>query len=525
VSLSRSTVLRPKREISVITKRVQVCIAILALNLALVLPSMSQVFKTPPALYPSGASTGQWATVADVNNDGKPDVIVANFGTETGGVVGVLLGNGDGTFQTAVTYTVSFPGADAIAVEDLNGDGWPDLVVGTSDGVGEPNVHVLLNKGDGTFQPAVGYSSVGFNVFSVAVADVNGDGKLDLVALNECSDGFCNYSSVAVLLGNGDGTFLSAVTYNLASEFAYAKSLVAADINQDGRPDLLVADSVLNGGNGVVVVLLNKGDGTFPSQVTYQSGGIFALSVILGDVNGDGKLDAVVTNTANQQSTGSIGVLLGNGDGTFGAPAVYSAGLPCPASVAIGDFNGDGTQDLVVSSAPVQCAETLTPNGLAGVLLNKGNGTFQSAITYSSGGRNANSVAVADVNQDGKPDLVIADGCDGYDSKCPLGGGAAVLLGLPAKTTTTVTTSGSPSTFGQPVTFTATITATYGPIPNGAIVRFYDGTKQIGTGTTTKGAAKFTTSALKIGTHTIKATYPSSAFFKTSSGTVTQVVQ
>src|SRR5579862_4926958 len=112
-----------------ITKLVRAFIVILALDVALALPSMSQIFKTPPALYPSGASTGQWATVADVNKDGKPDVIIANYGTESGGVVGILLGNGDGTFQTAVTYTVSFPGADAISVEDLNGDGWPDLVV------------------------------------------------------------------------------------------------------------------------------------------------------------------------------------------------------------------------------------------------------------------------------------------------------------------------------------------------------------------------------------------------------------
>lgn len=503
-----------------IAKRVRTCIAVLAIVLTFVLPGTSQIFKTPPVLYPSGGSMAQSVAVADVNKDGKLDAIVANSG---GGSVGVLLGNGDGTFQTAVTYPVQFPGADAVAVGDLNHDGWPDLVVGSNDGVcGAPCLSVLLNNGDGTFQPAVGYSSVGFDVTSIVITDVNGDGNPDLVLTNYCGDNYCHESSVALLLGNGNGTFRPAVTYTLSTGSSGATSVVAADLNHDGLPDLLVADSTANG-NGVVIVLLNHGDGKIPSQVIYQSGGTFATSVIVEDVNGDGNLDAVVTNHygENVTSYGSVGVLLGHGDGTFGAPVPYDAG-PCPASLATGDFNGDGTADLVVSSAPGECFAN--PSGETGVLLNNGDGTFQTpAITYSSGGRNAYSVAVADVNQDGKPDLVVADGCDGYGDKC-LVGGVAVSLGLPAKTITTVTTSGSPSMFGQPVTFTATITAAYGPIPDGTIVSFYDNSNQIGTGTTTSGTATFTTSSLKTGTHTIKASYPSSAYFKKSSGTVRQAV-
>jgi len=145
--------------------------------------------------------------VADVNKDGKPDVIVTNW--DSG--VGVLLGNGDGTFQPAVIYAAT-RGADAVAVADLNGDSWPDLVVGSNDGAGGPWLSVLLNKGDGTFLPAVRYSTVGFDVTSVAVADVDGDGKPDLIAANQCRDTNCNHSSLAVLLGNGDGTFHPAVT-------------------------------------------------------------------------------------------------------------------------------------------------------------------------------------------------------------------------------------------------------------------------------------------------------------------------
>jgi len=504
-----------------ITKRLRTCVAILAINFSFALPGMSQIFKTPPVLYPSGGNLAEWVAVADVNKDGKPDVVVTNW--DSG--IGVLLGNGNGTFRPAVTYAAT-RGADAVAVADLNGDDWPDLVVGANDGAGGPWLSVLLNKGDGTFLPAVRYSSVGFDVTSVAVADVDGDGKPDLVAANQCSDTNCNHSSLAVLLGNGDGTFRPAITYTLSSGIAAAMSVVAADLDHDGLPDLLVADTS-SSGKGLVIVLLNKGDGTFPSQVTYQSGGTIPSSIIVGDVNADGNLDAVVTNlyySGSVTSYGSVGVLRGHGDGTFGAPVVYKAG-PSPASVAIGDVNGDGKPDLVVSSAPGKGCCGGVPNGKTGVLLNNGNGTFQTpAITYGSGGRNAYSVALADVNLDGKPDLVVADGCDGYNSECPLGGGVAVSLGLPARTTTTVTTSGTPSTFGQSVTFTVAITSAYGPIANGAIVSFYDNSTKIGTASTTNGAASFTTSSLKVGTHTIKATYPSSAFFKTSSGTITQVV-
>jgi hypothetical protein len=262
-------------------------------------------------------------------------------------------------------------------------------------------------------------------------------------------------------------------------------------------------------------VLLNKGDGTFPTQVAYPSG-VFGVSVVLGDVNRDGKLDAVLAS-----NSGSVSVLFGNGNGTFGTAAVYPTGLVEPWSIAMGDFNGDGAPDLAVTSAP---QFTNVNGGKLAVLLNNGHGTFQTPVIYPTGGRDAYSVAVAKLNQDGKPDLVVADGCDGYKDTCPLGGGVAVFLGVPATTTTKVTTSGTPSLHGQPVTFTATIIATEGPIPNGATVTFYNNGTRIGTAKTTNGAAKLTTSSLTVGTHTIKASYPSSAYFKASSGSVTQVV-
>jgi len=485
-------------------------VAIVALFFACTLPGQSQIFKANPVLYQSGGSLAQAIAVADVNKDGKPDVIVANWGTEGGGVVGVLFGNGDGTLQTAATYTVKFPGADAVAIGDLNGDDWPDLVVGSNDGFGNPCLSVLLNKGDGTFEAAVGYSA-GYDIRSVAIADVNGDGKPDVIALDQADSTFTQ-SAVAVLLGNGDGTLGTAVTYELTIGGTNALSLAAADLNGDGKPDLVATDADTKG-NGVINVLLNKGDGTFPSQVTYPSGA-FGSSVILGDVNRDGKLDAIVGIPS-----GSVSVLFGKGDGTFGTATVDPTGLARPVSVAMGDFNGDGAPDLAVAGAPQNGA----PNGKVAVLLNNGHGTFQTPIIYGSGGRNAFSVAVGNLKQGAKPDLVVADGCDGYNSSCPLGGGVAVLLGVPATTKTTVTTSRTPSQSGQPVTFTATVTATEGPIPNTTTITFYNNGTRIGTAKTMNGAAKFTTSSLTVGTHTIKASYQSSAFFKASSGTVTQV--
>ena len=357
----------------------------------------------------------------------------------------------------------------------------------------------------------------------MARIDVDGDGKADLVVANECGVGNCESSSIGVLLGNGDGTFRSATTYTVTGSL-YAVSVAVADLNHDGKPDLLAAGATKTGA-GTVTVFLNKGDGTFPTQVSYSTGGFVATSVIAADMNGDGKFDAVATNTqfsSTITSYGSVGVLLGNGEGTFGKATVYAVGLS-PFGAATGDFNGDGALDIIVGdAAQLGKANVL---GKVQVLLNKGNGSFITpATSFSTGGFNAYSVAVANLNSDGNPDVVIADGCDNYQNTCP-SGGVAVLRGSADKTTTTIASSSNPSSFGQAVTFTATIAGSSGPIPNGTTVKFLSDNKQIGTAITSSGVAKFTTSTtLATGTHQIKATYPSSTFFKASSATLEQVV-
>ena len=186
------------------------------------------------------------------------------------------------------------------------------------------------------FLPAVTYGSGGVSPTSIAVADLNGDGKLDLVIANECAIGDCGgagnfHGVVGVLLGNGDGTFQAPMSYNSGGQ--PATSVAVADVNSDHIPDLVVANCGPIGADGcqtttaVVGVLLGNGDGTFQPVVVYQTGWSGAYSVAVADVNGDGKPDLVVANIGGASGPdGMVSVLLGNGDGTFQAATTYASG-------------------------------------------------------------------------------------------------------------------------------------------------------------------------------------------------------
>jgi len=331
-------------------------------------------------------------TPGDFNGDGKPDLAVAN---STG--IAVLLGEGDGAFQTAIN-TGAGPSPESLAVGDFNGDGTLDMAVANfgewvngAQTYTNSSVSVLLGKGGGTFQTAVNYDAGGRSRF-VAVGDFNGDGKPDLAVVNSIGDNGAAFpaSNVAVLLGKGDGSFHAAVNYDAG---ANPSSAVVGDFNGDGKSDLAVAN--MRG----VSVLLGNGDGTFQAAVSYSEGqGPHFIAV--GDFNGDGTPDLAVAGWAT--SYWSVAVLLGNGDGTFQPPLKHEAGVSGPVGpVAVGDFNGDGKLDLAVAN------NGSFPETTVAVLLGNGDGTLQNAISYVAGWI-PQSLAVGDFNADGKPDLAVA---------------------------------------------------------------------------------------------------------------------
>jgi hypothetical protein len=237
--------------------------------------------------------------VADFNGDGKPDLAVANFSSNT---VSILLGNGDGTFQPQTTYAVG-TSPIWIAAADFNGNGIIDLVTANS---GSSNVSILLGKGDGTFMPQT-TTAVSSDPSWVAVGDFNGDGFPDLVVTIPQTildpDGkprgtrasATEYNVVGVLLGNGDGTFQPPVNYPLGTN---PYCVAVADFNGDGKLDLAVGDPYSAGyGSYTVTIMLGNGDGSFTREVVDWATGYGPFPLLVADLNGDGKPDLVAGGT------------------------------------------------------------------------------------------------------------------------------------------------------------------------------------------------------------------------------------
>jgi len=463
--------------------------------------------------------------VGDFNRDGKPDLAVVSQVGTTGNIVGVLLGNGDGTFQNQVGYAVGNT-PQSVAVGDFNGDGKLDLVVtNTADGT----ISVLLGNGDGTFQNQVTYVT-GKGPYSVAVGDFNGDGKLDLVVTNTDLAVANAPGAVNVLLGNGNGTFQNQVTYATGNN---PLSVAVGDFNGDGKLDLVVANYDAFTSTNTVSVLLGNGDGTFQNQVTYATTAE-SISVAVGDFNGDGKPDLAV-------ASGAVNVLLGNGDGTFQNQVTYSTG-DSAYSVVVADFDGDGKLDLAVANGDDNTVSVLRGNG---------DGTFQNRVAYFAG-LFVGPMAVGDFNGDGNPDLttlnfryseaagyvllnqvtqtakatlsnlsVPGTGTHAVDASyagdanygTSVSGTVSLLSIHPAPTQTTLASSASTVASGTVVTLTATVTSS-GVLVSPGQVNFCDAAFASCTGSSVLGSAQLAsngTASIKlipgVGAHSIKAVF------------------
>ncbi len=285
-----------------------------------------QKVSTAGATYTLGnngapfTNSAQALATADINRDGRPDLIALNDNDET---VSVLIGKGDGTFRTPVTSSVtSGPAFTPIDVTtgDMNGDGKLDLVI-SGNGPNGSYVSVMLGNGNGTFQSPVlassGYQGPWSYANGVAVGDLNGDGKKDVVVATA--------QGATVMLGNGDGTLQTAVNVTMPSRsYCYADMVALDDLNHDGKLDIVLTFAASEGGGtsdaSTVAVFLGNGDGTFKPGVGYTTQA-WPSSIAIADLNGDGAMDLALGSIGSDYG---MTVLLGNNDGTpFQAGASY----------------------------------------------------------------------------------------------------------------------------------------------------------------------------------------------------------
>jgi hypothetical protein len=390
-------------------------------------------FGSPTAVMTAMSPAG--LVLQDLNGDGKLDLAVAdngNLGT-TSGTVSVLLGNGNGTFEAPTNYAAANP--VSLVAGDFNADGKTDLAFFNTGGPTQPNdfmpfyFSVLLGNGNGTFQSPI--NSVPSNrVGTLAVGDFNHDGRQDLVGTTE--------NAPMLLLGNGDGTFQSGTSLPNSSFTAPFTTVLAADFNGDGNLDVAAAGAAGNSGLGVFLGNGN-GTFKSPTMNDLGGSNFYAI-LAAGDFNSDGKVDLAATNTrpVNNTNLGKVNVLLGNGDGSFQDRVAFDTSPLLSTStgsqadgVAVGDFNGDGKADLVVAN---------TTSNTIGVLLNQNrlaaslvtgvdeivtpdinNMAPEQVVGEDATGKalfafdvyaNTNSVrvALADFNGDGVPDIVTAPG-------------------------------------------------------------------------------------------------------------------
>ena len=400
--------------------------------------------------------------VGDFNGDGKADLIVSNSAS---GIVTILIGNGDGTFQTPRTYQ----GTGSPVVADFNGDGIADLALANSGGVS-----VFLGNGDGTFRPGV---TTGPPAGFIVAGDFNGDGKADLAVAFGLN--------ISVLIGIGDGTFRPALNYSAGSQGIpddALEGIVTGDFNGDGKADLAVVYAI----DSKAYVLLGNGDGTFQTTLAYfapHNNDFSCLAV--GDFNGDGRTDLAIGG-------GSITVLLGV---VLPVPAITLASSPDPS------IYGQNVS-LIVALSPANATGSVTfydgNTALGTQALVNGKASLADSL-LSIGAHSLTAIYGGDTNfGPGHSNLLVH------------------TVNRAANASTTILTSTSnPSPFGHNLTLIATV-----PFAATGTVIFYDGTSIVGNAAVVNGRALLSTSLLPSGTRSLKAIYSGDATYAGSSSAV-----
>jgi len=407
--------------------------ALLAASLLLgVLPMRAEAVNSALFSPYAATATGSWpeaVAVGDVNGDGLADVVLITssyFDPAHDFKLFVFLQQPDGQLAPQVLYPMrsTYPGAQSVQIGDVNGDGRQDIVVGNAN-----NMEVFLQQPDGTLAPSVIYATTMARL--IRIGDVNNDGRADVVGLDWGSN------NVAVFLQSAGGTLSPAVMYN-APHGGY-NDLDLGDVNGDGLTDIVVmsGQSFLPS----VVVLTQAATGGFNPPVSYSvASGVLTQGVAVGDVNGDGRNDIVVTYGGNQPLS-KIGVFYQNGAGGLNPVASFDS-LDIPESVRIADVNRDGRADIIVLHGGWT---------KAGVYLQSADGSLQAEelyfIPYASSYQ-PQGLAVGDFNGDGLPDIAIAD----YNS-----GLVTLLHTASADVVTTASASADPVFIGGTLTYSVSI--------------------------------------------------------------------
>ncbi len=355
-------------------------------------PANSFLFK-PYVAYPTG-SWPEAVAIGDVTGDGKNDVVLVTSSGYPDPAndyhLFVFAQDNTGNLKTAVTYTTSGTYTDApktVAIGDINNDGKNEVAVGNFGS----NIEIFVQDGAGRLVSTATYTTVNSN--KIKIADLNHDGRLDLVGIGWGTD------TADVFLQNATGTLDTPITYNV-THGGY-DDLEVGDVNSDGLTDIIVMSGQSYAYENIGI-LIQKSDGTFNPPAYYSVGtNILTHGAAVGDVNGDSLQDVVVSYGGNSPSA-NIGVFIQNNSGTLNSVTSYSS-YDSPGPVEIADINNDGRKDVIVAHGG-----WLT----LGVYLQGANGTLQPEEYYpipSGSQNNPQGLAVGDINGDGLNDVVIAD--------------------------------------------------------------------------------------------------------------------